>query len=130
MLSVPEHGKRFWIDLTPTEVFERVCKVWDLSGDVPVPREEYHPFCPACTGERNILKAWQLHHKETATWPWRCDVIFKCTICSYHFLFGVPITERMWQNAMSSRIGTRRRSGKIIRSREVWGSPSSPQESP
>lgn len=96
--------------LSAEEIHARVQSFWELSetnfGPVPLPGLMR---CPVCgVDDKDILiQHWRFHEK---TGPsrvrYRCDVGFKCTICSNVWIHGVPIPTWYW-STNSVRVGTR-----------------------
>jgi hypothetical protein len=75
-------------------------KHWDQTTIFPVPK--FKVRCPQCETDlpqNIILKNWSYFQKtdnRVAGRHHRCDVYFKCMLCSYVFWFGVNITEETW----------------------------------
>lgn len=82
------------------EVLARVQRVWDLSGEQP----EHRPGlikCPACRASdiqqrhtRFFLRRHKMDPEQHAS-PYRCDVSFKCRVCSMVWLHGVVVPKDM-----------------------------------
>lgn len=77
--------------------FEKFKKeYWDFSQVLPTPN--FTIYCPICGGSDIKLSHWLFHIKQNPTpTPYRCDVTFKCTCCSYIINFGVLITEEYFK---------------------------------
>lgn len=81
-------------------VLDRVRKRWDLDAIVPTPKWDVE--CPVCDNNDTLAKMWTFFKKksgvEESRHIYRCDVVFKCQICSFNFTFGVPIPEKMFES--------------------------------
>ena len=81
-------------NFTPEEVLERVRKFWDISGVFPVPLQPI--TCPVCKSNETIIK--QCRFTERLPNPdknYRCDMLFKCTVCSCVWQHGIKVTPEM-----------------------------------
>lgn len=77
----------------------RVEQAWDLRWPLPVPR--FDLICSTCH-ERLVLKGWKFHKRTTGSKaPWRCDVRLKCIGCSVVPIYGVPISQEMFDAAVA-----------------------------
>jgi hypothetical protein len=75
----------------------RVEQYWDLSDKVPIPK--FQPTCAVCGSDEILLKSWSFHQRKTGSHnPYRCDVRFKCTVCSYVWFHGVAVPREMYLN--------------------------------
>lgn len=85
---------------------QRVDKYWDLSAPVPYPKVQFS--CPVC-GESEIhLRYWKYHVRNTkSSRPYRCDVTFKCTHCSYVWWHGLLISEDYWKKRPGQSVSWR-----------------------
>lgn len=100
-------------------VFENVEQFWDLSWIVPVPRSLNAVVCPGCRSKSPLIRKWQFHEKPGNTIRHRCDVSWKCRICSLAFVHGVVIHEAMWVHAMRAPWGVPRPNGKLVTPQDV-----------
>jgi len=82
-------------DLSEEEIFSRVKEFWDLSGKFPLPRFELR--CPICNASDDdiILREITFTVRRAGGIPYRANVSFKCTRCSFTWIHGVPITQEM-----------------------------------
>ena len=80
------------------DVLARVREKWDLSGPLPLPKWDITcPMCQAKMSEGLIQgRMWNLHERNTGgTVSGRCDVGFKCRVCSFVMTFGVLIPKEI-----------------------------------
>lgn len=79
------------IDIFPTvDVPAKVQEHWVLvAGFIPVPRKTLR--CPQCRCDVPHLSHMGWHERKPSPTPGRCDVVFKCTRCSFHWVHGVPV---------------------------------------
>lgn len=85
-------------DFTTEQTKQRIDRKWDLTGPVPVPK--FEPECPQCgqIGEDLILmKSCKFFRKGVfgSDNPFRCNVKFKCFVCSCAWMHGVVVPEEM-----------------------------------
>ena len=83
-------------NLTEQEIFNRVEKIWDLSGPFPLPYKLF--LCPVCRANETIIKQCQFFKRSGHNF--RCDVAFKCTVCSAVWPHGVKVPEKMAAKGM------------------------------
>ena len=81
-------------DYTPDEVLKRVHRFWDLSGPFPVPRVRV--CCPVCGFADVMIKQCKFFVKRPSM-KYRCDVMFKCTVCSAVWAHGLVVPKEMAQ---------------------------------
>lgn len=81
-------------DFTTEETMERIHAMWNMSGPVPLPKFELH--CPVCHSKEVLLKGALFHtrHKVSSN-PFRCDIKFKCIICSFTWQHGLVVPREM-----------------------------------
>ncbi|TYP92071.1 hypothetical protein LX73_2317 [Fodinibius salinus] len=80
-------------EFTPEEVQERINKMWDMSGPVPLPKFDLQ--CGFCGHEEVLIKHLRYHmrNKNRSSNPHRCDVGMKCTLCSAVWQHGLVVPE-------------------------------------
>ncbi len=72
------------------EKFTKIYQRWDFSKVLPVPLFDF--VCPICGSDRIKLGEWIFFRKKSSNGtPYRCDVRFKCTECSFVPIFGVVV---------------------------------------
>lgn len=91
-----------WDDLDPDEVLRNVAKMWDWSrGGIPLPRFTVH--CPVCGLGTSKLSRVTFGMRDTSPNPYRCDVSFKCIVCSAFWTHGVPVPHDVWSKHANRR---------------------------
>jgi len=80
------------------EVTKRVSAAWAFRlGFLPWPR--FLIRCPTCYAADAQLQRISFG-KHPGTIPGRADVSIKCCRCSYLFVFGVPVSEEVYRQAV------------------------------
>ena len=82
-------------NLSEEEIFKRVGKYWSLDGFFPLPK--FHVKCPECGApdDEIIIREMTFTVRSGSPRPFRCNVSFKCTRCSYSWVHGVVIPKEM-----------------------------------
>ncbi|MFH5833758.1 hypothetical protein [Halalkalibaculum sp. DA384] len=80
---------------TPEEVRDRIRRMWDFSGPVPLPK--FAPQCLVCGHDEILCKHWRFHIRKSrhSSSIYRCDVGMKCTACSAVWQHGLVVPEAM-----------------------------------
>jgi len=101
-------------NLSEEQIFERVGKYWSLDGFFPLPK--FHVKCPVCgAGDSEIIiREMTFTVRSGSPRPFRCNVSFKCTRCSYSWVHGVVIPKEM-----ASKHGLPHASAKSYTWREI-----------
>lgn len=78
-------------DFTKKEVLERVKRFWELTGPFPIPKQPV--LCPVCRSDETMIKNCGFFKRKPE--DYRCDVTFKCTVCSNVWTHGVVVPKEM-----------------------------------
>ena len=92
-------------NFTPEEIIERVKKFWDLSEVFPLPLKPVP--CPECKSEETIIKQCRFFERLPKNKNnYRCDILFKCTVCSCVWQHGVKVPSEMAKPKMKDATRT------------------------
>ncbi len=109
-------------------ILARVQERWDLDGELPIPKWDVTcPSCQAKMSDHNLQgRIWNLHKRNdgASKIPFRCDVSFKCRICSFVMVYGVIITEEMYGKARTKSGHSWREVHSIVRKQKNYKHPS------
>ena len=95
-LDVHERARRLFPDLQPDEVHALVREAWDVDGPLPVPRFDVLCLCSGVLSRREVLvRHWRFHHRGGGSIGERCDMSFKCTLCSHVWVYGIVVPSEM-----------------------------------
>ena len=75
-------------------VIDRVKGKWKLCY-FPLPK--FTIKCPVCGSEDIQARNWQFVYRDVGGHKYRCNVSFKCTVCSFVFTFGLVIPEKLYK---------------------------------
>ena len=74
------------------------CEIgWDMSWIIPIPKEEIP--CPCCGRKTLKLRESSFHTRHASPSKYRCLLSFKCLNCSHVPMFGVVVSEKMFEAA-------------------------------
>lgn len=79
----------------PEEVLERVKEYWDFVKGFPIPKKKIR--CPVCGSEDIQARNWQFVYKDSGGCKYRCNVSFKCTVCSNVWTHGVVVPKEIFK---------------------------------
>jgi hypothetical protein len=82
-----------------SDLLERVRKRWDIDREWPEPK--WSVLCPCCWEHEVMIRRWKYHESRLSPQPWRCDVMFKCRVCSMTWACGVPVPEEQYPGPIS-----------------------------
>lgn len=79
------------------EVLKRVARMWTIGEDDLFPLPKFVVRCPVCGSTDIQARNWQFAYRDAGGCRYRCNVSFKCTVCSNVWTHGVVIPERMFR---------------------------------
>ena len=88
--------KKYLFDNKPENPILECYKFWDMSGDFPVPKGDFNCFC----GGKNVIRQISWMSKSDSPSKYRCNISFKCTVCSAVFVCGVVVPKVMYEKGM------------------------------
>jgi len=84
------------------EVLRRVAERWTIGDDDLFPLPKFEIRCPVCGSADVQARNWQFVYRDAGGAKYRCNVSFKCTVCSHVMTSGVVVPERMYKKHLSS----------------------------
>lgn len=78
---------------------EASARTWTWADGLPLPKHTIQ--CVQCGASSHdgaiIVRLWNFHHRAKSSWPYRCDVSFKCRICAAVWFHGVAVPRELWE---------------------------------
>jgi len=90
--------QNLFLALPCDEVLRRVKKKWEFIKGFPFPK--FIVRCPECGSTEIQARFWHFHYRNKGGCKYRCDVGFKCTVCSLAWVHGVAIPEEEYKKRM------------------------------
>lgn len=93
---------------------------WNIE---PIPHPKHDVACPVCKRGTTrfgtvIIRAWNYHARGTRhankERDKRCDVSFKCTVCSYVWTHGIVVPEAHFKRMADGKRGYHFREGRAL----------------
>jgi hypothetical protein len=81
-----------------SDVFTRIDQRWEFIDGFPLPK--WNVQCPCCREEDVQIHSFGFNRRGESPHPFRCNVGFKCRVCSMVWTLGVVVksqTERVGQ---------------------------------